>query len=251
MKEGIWLGMIERQEEHTIGTDAGIVKCRTIKRRPAEEQWNGEQILAAKGATAQPVRRYNTDRIPAAVLDSTGKPVSNKPRPEPAHKYKPQQPATRLANEPRALKIFKKDVEKYGAIEGCQACTEAIMDRATASKALRYVVPHNAECRARMVELMKEDGVDKARVARVEGRNSRFQEEKVAAQTGGAGVTTAEGSKDSPRDSSAPLRLGDHAGEALGVERRVARAPQRHVLAADVELCAAKRIRPWRQNQRD
>ena len=100
-----------------------VVKCRTIKRKPIESQWNGDQILAVKGTAAQPVPKRNIDRIPTAIFDKVGNPVKPRPVPDPVHKYKPEQPATRLVNEPRALKICKKDVEKYGATEGCQACT--------------------------------------------------------------------------------------------------------------------------------
>ena len=192
MKDGIWLGVIERIEEHIIGTDEGIVKCRTIKRRPVDQQWNGAQILAVKGSIAQPVPRHNSDRIPTAVLDREGKPVRSKHRPEMSHKYKPQQPATRLANEPRALKIFKKDVEKHGATGGCQACTEAIMDRSTAERAIRSLVPHNVECRLRMTELMRQDDVDKLRVNRVEERKNRFSEEKAAAQSNKDGASNVK-----------------------------------------------------------
>ena len=32
MKDGIWLGAIERTEENVTGTSAGTIKCRTIKR---------------------------------------------------------------------------------------------------------------------------------------------------------------------------------------------------------------------------
>lgn len=39
MREGIWLGTNERTEQNLIGTNNGVVKCRTVKRRP--EALNG------------------------------------------------------------------------------------------------------------------------------------------------------------------------------------------------------------------
>ena len=38
-------------------------------------------MFAVKGTTAQPVPRYNANRIPTAVLDSSGRPASIRPRP--------------------------------------------------------------------------------------------------------------------------------------------------------------------------
>lgn len=87
------------------------------------------------------------------------------------------------------------------------------MGRSTASKALKYLIPHNAERRARMTELMKQDEVDKARVARVEERKTKFQEEKAAARASHPSASEVEGSQESPHVSSAPFRLDAHVND--------------------------------------
>ena len=39
-RPGIWLGVIARTQETLIGTDVGVVKCRTVTRLPDNERWN-------------------------------------------------------------------------------------------------------------------------------------------------------------------------------------------------------------------
>ena len=61
----------------------------------------------------------SSDIVPTAVTDADKNPV--KPRNYIADKprYVPEKLATRMASAPRALKIFKKDVEKYDPTPGC------------------------------------------------------------------------------------------------------------------------------------
>eukprot|EP00971_Amphidinium_carterae_P080141 1586016-Amphidinium_carterae.2 len=60
---GIYLGKAMDSEEHLVGwRTAGVVRCRTVRRRPIEEQFDQQMILAlrgtpwdAKGRLATPV----------------------------------------------------------------------------------------------------------------------------------------------------------------------------------------------------
>ena len=79
------------------------------------------------------------------------------------------------------MKIYEKDVKKYGETPGCRACTEILVGRDRGKSATTYLVPHNADCRARMTELMRNDEDDKHRVARTEHRQQRHAEEKDSA----------------------------------------------------------------------
>ena len=63
MKAGIWLGVIDRTEETLIGTELGVMKCRTIKRRPEGQQWNNGAIPAMKGIVQQPQPGVPSDRV--------------------------------------------------------------------------------------------------------------------------------------------------------------------------------------------
>ena len=129
-----------------------------------------------RGSAQQPVPGVNSDRVPTAITDvnnDQAKPkryVTDKP------KYTPERPATRMESAPRALKIFKKDVEKYDLTPGCRACTEVITGRDQQRHAITQNIPHSADCRARMIELMRQDEVDRTRVEKAEGRQARFKE---------------------------------------------------------------------------
>ena len=39
--DGVWFGLVDRIGEHIIGSDHGVVKCRTTERRPIGQQWKG------------------------------------------------------------------------------------------------------------------------------------------------------------------------------------------------------------------
>ena len=67
MSEGIWLGTNGRTQEVFIGTGAGVVKCRTIKRLPEEEKWDANLISFMKGTTWQPVPGIKSDHVPVEI----------------------------------------------------------------------------------------------------------------------------------------------------------------------------------------
>ena len=48
-QQGIWLGLDQRTEEVIIGTPSGIVKCRSVRRRPEPERWTRTRCLRFVG----------------------------------------------------------------------------------------------------------------------------------------------------------------------------------------------------------
>ena len=44
-KQGIWLGTVARILEALIGTEQGVIKCKTVTRLSDEERWGAKQIL--------------------------------------------------------------------------------------------------------------------------------------------------------------------------------------------------------------
>ena len=69
MKQGIWLGVVERIEEAIIGTDRGIVKCRTVNRLPEDQRWNQTLLKTFKGTPWPPVPRAKGDHIPVEIKE--------------------------------------------------------------------------------------------------------------------------------------------------------------------------------------
>ncbi len=52
--EGCWLGMVERSGEGIIHYNGEIVKCRSVRRRPLSERWNGKVLKAMIRTPAEP-----------------------------------------------------------------------------------------------------------------------------------------------------------------------------------------------------
>ena len=69
MKKGIWLGVVERTEESIIGTEKGIVKCRTVSRRPEDSRWDKDMVIGLQGSPRSPVPGIKGDHIPVEIKD--------------------------------------------------------------------------------------------------------------------------------------------------------------------------------------
>eukprot|EP00969_Alexandrium_andersonii_P360287 15454993-Alexandrium_andersonii.AAC.1 len=53
---GVWLGMRDRTGEYLIGTDRGVIKVSSVRRRGAkEEQWDKEIMHRTQGVPWEPV----------------------------------------------------------------------------------------------------------------------------------------------------------------------------------------------------
>ena len=65
--EGVWLGLCLRSDENIIGTPEGVVKARTVRRRPFDEAWNAEAIISMRGTLEFPVPGRKSDHIPSDV----------------------------------------------------------------------------------------------------------------------------------------------------------------------------------------
>ena len=163
MREGIWLGANERTEETIIGTNVGVVKCRTIQRKPEGSQWNAAQLMETKGSAQQLVLGLATDKIPTAITGEDKRLVKPRTYAQEKPRCIPDKPATGMTSAARALKIFKKDVEKYDPTLGCRECTDVITGRDANRESITQSTPHSNDCRARMIELMRRDDTHKAR----------------------------------------------------------------------------------------
>ena len=55
-RPGIWLGINERIEETLVGTERGVIKCRTASRVCSDEAWDKELLMKVKGMFWNPVQ---------------------------------------------------------------------------------------------------------------------------------------------------------------------------------------------------
>ncbi len=57
-REGIWLGLRWRSDEHLVGTKDGVVKARTVRRLLDDQKWNPEMINQIRGAPRRPTPEW-------------------------------------------------------------------------------------------------------------------------------------------------------------------------------------------------
>ena len=67
MVEGIWCGRSRRTEETSVVTHYRVIKCRTVKRLPADKRWDATLIHDMEGTTWQPVPGHKIDYVPVEV----------------------------------------------------------------------------------------------------------------------------------------------------------------------------------------
>ena len=60
---GVFLGLSDNSDEVVVWGPEGIRKARTIRRRPEEQMWNREEVLAVKGTPLQPNPENDDGRI--------------------------------------------------------------------------------------------------------------------------------------------------------------------------------------------
>lgn len=176
MKEGVWLGTIDRTDEYLIGIDNGVVECRAVKRRPIGEQWCGAAMQQMKGTTWQPIPGQSTDLVQTFVPERKFKAntlpskVTVEMAEMPAEMGKPK---AAMGKQVHNFRISRRDLEKHEATPGCPACTETLMGRSGESTG----TVHSASCRARLRELMMADPESRARILKSEARSEQLRKE--------------------------------------------------------------------------
>ena len=120
MEEGIWLGINGRTEEVFIGTERGVVKCRTIKRLPEDKCWDASLIHKMQGATWQPVPGYKSDHVPVEINENgTKADRGQEDTDQIEYKVIPieggdQQPIKVRASPITDIRVTHKDLDRYG-----------------------------------------------------------------------------------------------------------------------------------------
>ena len=71
---GCWWGRDASSDEHLVGTKHGLLKCRSVRRKPPGEQWSRRETVEARGT------KWNFD----VEMDSgvSGPPVTSRPAEE-------------------------------------------------------------------------------------------------------------------------------------------------------------------------
>ena len=215
---GIWLGFDLHTHQKIIGTEGKVIKVNTIKRKPEPERWDAEMVKQVHGTPWNPKNRQGGagggGGRPRGAATATatamprGEPEEGIPhgRPESIEVPEPTEAA------PRAVKITRRWVAKYGPTETCPGC----MDPAGPGR-------HTKACRQRMEKAMAEteEGREKleankkkkedyAKRIASEGKEEEDEEhrEKSGSTTGKTNIREQDGQKQRKKKEK-PERRGE------------------------------------------
>ena len=194
--EGTWLGIDLRSGEVLIGTQSGVVRARSVKRRLEQERWDAAEALAIKGTPWDPTPGVDPDLVPTAVR-----------RPTVAGDEAEPPPIAEPGMTGRRAALHKRDFEKFGFTAGCPACANIERNGNTR-------VGHNELCRKRIeAELMKtEEGKQ-----RVEDGYARLANAAMrVAERSAPQLPPPGGNGDKPEESEPPRKRGREASTSSG-----------------------------------
>ena len=132
-EDGVWLGVEMQSTEAIIGTPSGIVRARSVKRRPEDVRWSMAEILAIQGSPWDPTPGVAPELLRAPML----------PPRDPDAVVPDLQPPTEPGLTGRRVRLTAEDFARYDYTPGCGACI-SLATNGTTRKG------HSAICRERM-----------------------------------------------------------------------------------------------------
>ena len=165
--EGVFLGIRARSNEVYIGTPEGVIKTRTIHRKPLDERWKPQVVQAIRGTPWDLV----APDPPELAAEQQLRPIVDGSQP-----LLPESPEAASEGEHRynSFKIFKSDLKEFGYTPNCPGCSAARDDRAQR--------PHTAQCRTRMQQLLIDNPSSKSRVEAAQNRLKQNNNQQQAQQ---------------------------------------------------------------------
>ena len=202
--EGVYVGRKASTGESFVATASGVIRTRTLQRRPNEQRWSPE-ILKEIGGVPWRLKDDDPDEdgLMPAVFESNR-----------AVEISPEE--CRAAAEeavPRRMYLKQADFTKHGYSAGCLGCRMLVTDGAKQS--------HSEACRKRMEALI---GDQDSRAAAASARASKFVKKAIEQQVGGPS-SSSSGAAAVPR-----AREEDVGGAVTGTEQ-----PEKRQRWADVE----------------
>ena len=154
--------------EHLIGTNVGVFRVATVRRKPADAKRSANRVTEMQGTPKQPVPGQAGKRAPAFARKFEARPPVD-------DQFVPQQPLT--ANI-RNWKIMKADVDTHGHTEGCAGCRTFV--RGSTQKAT-----HSHQYCLRMRDLIMSDDYGRAKIERATERMAETARPIELTQPGG------------------------------------------------------------------
>ena len=154
-KVGVYLAANDGTEESLIGIDRGVVKCRPLNILNREEKRSQEAALRMRGTIWKPAPGSDNQHVPVDT-DDTG--IARADKDDNKQPTEPSDdegiPEVQPIMSRDKLHISRNALQKYGPTDGCPAC-KVIIQRGHLPGRLGY--NHPSSCRARIIDLMKED----------------------------------------------------------------------------------------------
>ena len=150
LRQGVWLGLDSRTDEHIIGTSYGVYRASTIKGVPEDKRWDAAGVLAVMGMPWDPTPNIDAEdaaRVPnPEAVDAEVIPKD------------PEMPELIV----RKMYIRKAGIIKHGETPGCNGCRCVALGKPLQS--------HTAACRERLEGLLRETEEGQVRLSKADDR---------------------------------------------------------------------------------
>ena len=133
------MGIREESGETFVGTEDGVIKTRSIRRKAGSERWNKDLFNSIKGTPWEPIPGKNTIEAPIAVRI-----------PEEDKIGIPQTLTQEKDIISRDFKIYRQDVKDHGLTPGCRGCLAPDSNRSISRN-------HTVQCRSRFMKIFESD----------------------------------------------------------------------------------------------
>ena len=68
-RHGVWLGTIPVSDEHIIGTEKGVIKCRAVTTLSEDKRFEAKAVESIRGTPWRPAPRFPGTRIRTHIKD--------------------------------------------------------------------------------------------------------------------------------------------------------------------------------------
>ena len=137
------MGVIDRSGENLIGTDSGVVKCRTMKRNA--QKWDIGAVNDMQGVPWESEPDRTNVQIGIKVREWKKREVD-------ADQVLPAEvKETRRVNK---FSILLRDVDEHGVTVGCKGCLQSKLEEFD-KRGNKIVMSHNEECREKFRDIFE------------------------------------------------------------------------------------------------
>jgi hypothetical protein len=161
-EDGIFLGYRSTSGEVIIGTKGGVLRTRTVSRKPEEHRWAEENLDMVGG---MPWKTSPEDDAGEMVMPAIEIPMEIE---EPDMK-RPELDDKEAV--PRRLYIRTQDVESHGVCPGCKGCIAQLRGARG--------IPHTEACRKRLTEILAKSSEGRSRVEAAAQRQKQYAQKLV------------------------------------------------------------------------